>query len=393
MALYKYKGYNKSGKEITGVLEAPDLRTAQLNIRAQQILPFHVEPVREKRRFTFSRRADIGYLFFQIGIMLKCGLPLTRAIDVVTTQSGNRRLTSILKEIKKDITEGTRFSEALGRHSGYFPDVYVNMVRIAEATGGLADLLLNIAGYEEQKKEQESKLKSALTYPMIVGLIGSGIVGFLLIYVVPKMLRIFTSVKIELPLSTRMLIAMGGFFRSYGLLLILLLVIVYLLFRRYYFHKEGFKKRIDSLLIRLELYRKAAIARLTEILAFQLQEGIPLVLALKATKGTIKNSILHSEIDRLTAEVEKGKSLSEAIRRSVIFDDMFKAAIITGESTGELTGFLKKISHYMQKDVERVTRRALSLAEPVMILILGLIVGFIVLSIMLPIFDLNQLVR
>ncbi len=393
MTLYKYKGYNKSGKEITGILEAPDINTAQQSIRAQEILPFLVEPVRERRRLSLSRKPDVGYLFFQIGIMLKCGLPLTRALDVVIGQSGNRRLTGILNEIKKDISEGNRFSEALRKYSGYFPEVYINMVRIAETTGGLADLLLDIANHEEQKKEQEAKLKSALTYPMIVALIGSGIVGFLLIYVVPKMLKIFNSVKIELPLSTRLLIAVGGFFRSYGVLLIILLSIVFLLFRRYYFHRLGFKAKVDQLLIRIELYRKAAIARLTEILAFQLQEGIPMVLALRATKGIIKNTVLHKEIDRLTSEIETGKSLSEALKKSTIFDDMFKAAIITGESTGELTEFLKKISYYMQKDVERVTKRALSLAEPVMILILGLIVGFIVLSIMLPIFDLNQMVR
>lgn len=391
MGLYKYQGYKEDGKVIEGVLEAPDLKTAKSSVKAKQILPKSIELAKGRKRFDFSKKPDIGYLFFQLGMMLKCGLPLTRSLDVVSKQIGNRRLTSVLDEIKKDITEGVRFSNALNKYPKYFPEIYINMVRIAEATGGIADLLMSIAGYEEKKKTRENKVKSDLAYPIAVLLIGSGIVGFLLVYVVPKMVQIFHSVKAKLPLSTKILIALGNFFRDYGVISIILIVLIYFLFKRFY--RKGLKEKLDRFLMRFEPYRKSIIARFTEILAFQLQEGIPVVLALRSSKGIVKNLIFQKEVERISDEIERGKSFSEAIRRSKIFDDMFKAAIITGENTGELTDLLKKISHYMYRDVEKVMDRLSSLAEPAIVMFLGLIVGFIVLSIMLPIFDLDKLVR
>ncbi|RMG67387.1 MAG: type II secretion system F family protein [Nitrospirae bacterium] len=393
MALYKYRGYDKGGKVIDGVIEASDRKEALRSLQLKDILPFEIEPSRKKRTWHFRRGFDRGYLFFQLGVMLRCGLPLTRALEIVIKESSNRSIADVLTEVKDDVTRGVRFSEALSRFPEVFTLVYVNMVRVAEATGGLAELLLSIAEYEDKRREQESKLKSALIYPLVVALVGSGVVGFLLMYVMPKMLRIFSSVKAELPLMTRVLVASGEFLRSYGLILSLLIGVGMVMLYRNYRSGGRLRLAIDRLFLRMSLYRKAIIVRFAELLAFQLKEGIPLVVALQGCKGVVSNQLFSDEIDRISREVEKGRSFSDAIRPSAMFDDMFKATVVTGESTGELKEFLLRVSAFMRKDVEKVTTRVLSLAEPVLIMLLGVVVGFIVLSIMLPLFELNQMVR
>ncbi len=393
MAIYKYKGYDPAGKEVNGVVEAPTRAIAMKSLRDETILPYLLEEMGEKKRRWIFQKKDSGQLFFQIGIMLKSGLPLIKSLDITMRHREQKGLSHVLSDIKKHVSEGRRFSEALARYPQVFPDVYVNMVRIAEATGGLADVLLNIAEYEERKKEREGKIKGALTYPLVVGLIGSAVVGFLLGYVVPKMEKIFQSVKIELPFSTTMLIAIGSFLRSYGLLLSILCGILVIAGVRTYKNSLPLRKRVDGLLIGVEVLRKAVMARISELLAFQLREGIPLVAALNGCRGVVNNLLIKEEMQRLALEVEKGKPLSEGLKDSPVFDEMLMAAVLTGEKTGELAGFLERMSYYYRKDVERIMGRLTSLAEPVFILILGLVVGFIVVSIMTPLFEMNQLVK
>ncbi len=393
MAIYRYKGYDPSGKEVDGVVEAPTRAMAMKSLREETVLPYLIEEVGEKKRRWPLRRKDPGQLFFQVGIMLKSGLPLIKSLDITMRHREQKGLSHVLSDIKKHVSEGKRFSDALGRYPRVFPEVYVNMVRIAEATGGLADVLLNIAEYEERKKEREGKIKSALTYPLVVGMIGSAVVGFLLGYVVPKMEKIFQSVKIDLPVSTSVLIAVGSFLRSYGLLLSILAGVTVVAGVRMYRNSPPLRKRIDSLLIGKEVFRKAVMARITELLAFQLREGIPLVAALNGCRGVVNNLMIREEMQRLALEVEKGRPLSEGLKDSPVFDEMLMAAVLTGEKTGELAGFLERMSYYYRKDVEKIMGRLTSLAEPVFILILGLVVGFIVVSIMTPLFEMNQLVK
>ncbi len=393
MSIFKYKGYDPAGKEVNGVVEAPTKAIAMKSLRDETILPYLIEEMGAKKRRWIFQKKDSGQLFFQIGIMLKSGLPLIKSLDITMRHREQKGLSHILSDIKKHVSEGRRFSEALANYPEVFPDVYVNMVRIAEATGGLADVLLNIAEYEERKKEREGKIKSALTYPLVVGLIGSAVVGFLLGYVVPKMEKIFQSVKIDLPFSTTMLIATGSFLRSYGLILSILCGVLVIAGVRMYRNSVPLRKRVDTLLIGVEVLRKAVMARISELLAFQLREGIPLVAALNGCRGVVNNLLIKEEMQRLALEVEKGKPLSEGLKDSPVFDEMLMAAVLTGEKTGELAGFLERMSYYYRKDVERIMGRLTSLAEPVFILILGLVVGFIVVSIMTPLFEMNQLVK
>ncbi len=397
MPLYSFKGYSSEGKRISSIIEADTRIEALSGIRDHSVIPYSIEEVGEKKKRKFRiwgyRKTKTHQIFFEIGIMLKSGLPLVKALDIIIRHREGTVLSRVISNIRKDVTEGMRFSDAIGKHLEIFLDVHISMIRIAESTGRLADVLLNISEYEEKKKEREAKFKQAISYPAIVAVLSSGVVGFLIGYVVPKMESIFHSLKIELPYTTRVLIAFGSFLGSYGLIFVFILGIVIVLLLRTYTSVMVFRKKIDSILINIRMVRDATTARLLELLAFQLKEGLPLTSALSACKGTIRNQVFKEETDRLIHEIEKGRSFSEGLRDSLIFEDMLTAAVRTGESTGNLSEFLERMSVYYRKSLDNISDRVMVLAEPLLILILGLIVGFVVLSIVTPLFNLNQLIR
>ncbi|MCL0071266.1 type II secretion system F family protein [Thermodesulfovibrionales bacterium] len=399
MATYNYKGYDTKGKEVTGVIESISRAGVVKALKDRKIQPFLIadaDKKREKQPFYANfRKKETGPLFFQLGIMIKSGLPLAKALQIATKEHHQRWLSPILAEIHDDISGGMKLSDSLKKFPNIFSETHVNMIHIAEMTGRLADVLLNIGQYEDKRQKSERKLKNALTYPAVITLIGSGVVGFLLGYVVPKMEGIFETARIEVPLSTLILINTGAFLRDYGLFVVILLSMLSLYIVRLYKSKTktGLRMKIDNVMIKISLLQKAAMSSFLEHFAFQLKEGIPMVLALHSCTGVIKNLILRNEIKAIVGKIEQGISLSGALRDSILFDEMLRSAVITGESSGTLADYLEKMSEYYRKDVDRAMGRLTSLAEPVFILLLGLVVGFIVISIMLPLFEMNRLVR
>jgi type II secretory pathway component PulF len=394
MAIYKYKGYDSQGKRVSSELVSSSKNAAFEALRNKSINPFFIEMAGEKKSNLFIVKFDIGQFFFQLGIMLKSGLPLHKTLGILKKNYRQRSTINILVSIEKDISEGVKFSDSLNdKCSKLISEVYLNMIRIAESTGKLADVLLSIASHYEQKKERENKVVSSLIYPLIVAVIGSCIVGFLIVYVLPNMERVFKSFKMKLPFTTLILLHTGSFLKSYGIFIVIITWISLAFILRMYSKSVVFRETIDSLFLRLHLYKKIQMATFTELLAFQLNEGIPLVNALRGCSGVVKNIIVKQEIQRIAMEVEKGKPLSEGLKDSSIFDEILVAATITGESTGELANFIGRMSIFFKKDVDKVLDRLTSVAEPLFILILGLAVGFIMLSITTPLLKLNQMVK
>ncbi|MBF0542545.1 MAG: type II secretion system F family protein [Nitrospirae bacterium] len=399
MAIYKYKGYDAAGIEVSSELVSQNKNTALKTLKNKSINPYFIEMRGEKNTGFLNLgwllpHFDVGQFFFQLGIMLKSGLPLYTTLGIIMKNYKQRSISNILVLIEKDISEGIKFSDSLSdKCSNIVSEVYLNMIRIAESTGRLADVLLSIASHNEQKKEREGKIISSLTYPFMVAFIGTGIVGFLISYILPKMEKVFISFKMKLPISTVILIQAGSFLKSYGIIIIIITWFLIIFMIKVYNKNIVFRQTIDSLFLRLKLYKKIQVATFTELLAFQLNEGIPLVKALMGCSGVVKNMVFKREIERIAMEVENGKPLSLAIKGSSIFDEMLIAATITGESTGELSNFIERISSFLKKDVDKILDRLTSMAEPLFILILGLAVGFIMLSIMTPLLKLNQMVK
>lgn len=397
MAIFKYKGYDALGKDVSSELVAQNKNAALEALRNLSINPYFVKEIGERKTGLLSffiSRIDVGQFFFQLGIMLKSGLSLHKILGIIMKNYSQRSISNILVSIEKDISEGMKFSDSLSnRCSNIISEVYLNMIRIAESTGRMADVLLSIASHYEQKKAREGKIISSLTYPLMVGFIGTGIVGFLISYVLPKMEKVFISFKMELPVSTIILIYTGYFLKTYGILILIISSCIVVFMLRIYNKNIVFRETIDSSLLRLGIYKKIQVASFTELLAFQLNEGIPLVKALIGSSEVVRNRVVKREIQRIASEVERGRPLSEGLKGSSIFDDMLIAATITGESTGELSNFISRISDFFKRDVDKVLDRLSSLAEPIFILILGLAVGFIMLSIMTPLLKLNQIIK
>ena len=244
-----------------------------------------------------------------------------------------------------------------------------------------------------RKKASIDKIKSAIVYPMTILILGFGVLGFLLSFVVPKMEKIFSSMNKELPLSTKVLISIGNFLRFHGYIVFIVLACIFVVFKVLYSYNKKFRTVIDRFLLGIGFIKDITISKLAHNLSFQLNEGLTLVSSLKATSNTLNNIILKEHLNRISEEVSTGKRFSDSVKKADIFPELFVAAVATGEKSGNLAEFLNRISEFYSKQFEKVTSRFISLIEPVFIVFIGLIVGFIVTSIMGPLFEINTFIK
>ncbi len=402
MPSFRYIAYNNQGVKKSGLIEAEAKQKAVLLLKNKGLYPESLERIEKKEdrflnkiwvryfcRVSQSQRAE---LFFRLATLLESAIPLVEALNIVATQSRGL-LKDVLLDIKDKVNEGMRFSAALETYPRIFYPIYINMIAIAERTGNLSQILFKIAHYEEEKGNLSQRLITTLIYPVFVISLGSGVVSFLLIYVVPKMQKIFASLHKELPSITRLMIKMAIFLHHYFLYLMGLILAFFLLIRLMYAYLRGFRTWIEKAFLSLSIYKKFLIARFTSVLGFQLEAGIPLIEAMMQARLVVKNSIFHKQIETAAGKIKDGTPLDLSFQQIGLFDHMFIASLNTGQKTGKLGEFVKRTAVYYERELDKLLKQLLALSEPISILILGLIVGFIVMSIMVPLFDINQLVR
>ncbi len=403
MPTFKYIAYDTKGRKKEGIIEAPSSDIAVAQLKKSGLYTHTLTGISEKKSTTpLSRllkshkkvsqkaRAD---MFFQLATLIETGIPLTEALDITAEQSPKAEIRDALKDVKDRVSEGMRLSEALSRHGWLFTETYIRMIEIAEKTGKLAEILFKISTREEEKSSFNQKIAPIVLYPAFVLTLGIGIVGFLLVYVVPKMEKIFASFHKKLPLITRMLIATGIFIKKYLLLILIIIALLAVALRLLYLRVASFRRRIDALLLRIGIYRKVVIAQFTSALAFQLEADIKLVDAIKGSAYVVKNTVFIEKAEEIADKINKGVAIDRAFKESGLFDKMFIASLATGTKSGRLPDFIRRISIYYDKKLSALLKSTISLVEPVAILTLGLIVGFIVMSIMVPLFNINQLVK
>ncbi|NOZ83530.1 MAG: type II secretion system F family protein [Epsilonproteobacteria bacterium] len=267
------------------------------------------------------------------------------------------------------------------------------MIEIAEKTGSLYKVLFTIANYEENKGALRYKLLSAVAYPAFILSLGAAVVSFLLIYIVPKMQHIFLSLHKSLPTVTKVIIAVGSFMKNYFLESFVFAVVGIVIFRLVYLRVEGFRNTIEKFLLGISAYRKLRIARFSSVLAFQLKAGIPLVDAVRSSYTVISNHLFCKRMEETAENIEGGMAVDKAFEKAGFFDRMFIASINTGQRSGKLSEFIGRMADYYEKDIDKLLKIVVSAAEPAAILFLGVVVGFIVMSIMVPLFDINQLIK
>jgi general secretion pathway protein F len=332
----------------------------------------------------------------QLSTLVGAGFPLVSAISTLIPQTKSNIFQKTLSQIKDSIEEGSSFASALSLYPETFSQIYINMVRAGESSGTLEIVLERLADITENQQALTNKIKSMLAYPAIMTVIGSGVLFFLLAYIVPKITTIFEDANRVLPAPTRFLISTGDILKSFWWLILILIVAVIFCFRALRKTERGryiTDRFILSLPIAGELVKKLAVARFARTLGSLLENGVTLLSSLEIVKNIVGNVLIAEVVEKAASDVEKGQALGKAIESSNIFPNLSVQMILVGEQSGELETMLNKVADVFENEVESAVIAMTSWLEPVIILIMGVVVAFIVLSIVLPIMEMNRLIK
>ena len=408
MSVYEYVALDKKGRERKGFVDAPGVSVARQQLREEGIYPVEISQAREKKNSVLSGMMELGFLqkvsakevaIFtrQLSTLLGAGIPLVPSFSVLLAQTRNPLLQKMLAEIRADLNEGKSLTAGMENFPRVFPPFYINMVKAGEASGAINLVLERLADFSESQQALLSKIRSALAYPLIMLLVGSLVIFLLMTFVVPKITGIFTDMKQTLPLITVILIAVSNFLKSFWWLICLLIVAGIAAFKYLTAGTENGRRFWDSFRLKAPVWGsvnlKIAIARFSRTLATLLQSGVPLLTAMEIVRNVVNNIIIGETIERAAKEVEEGQSLAAPLAASGLFPPMVTEMIAVGEQSGSLEKMLNRIAVSYETEAQSDIMVMTSLLEPLMILAMGLIVGFIVISILLPIFEMNQLVR
>lgn len=403
MAVFEYDGIDARGRPIHGIVDADGPRAARAKLKKQGLFATTLEEARRaepgagrQEWLGFQNRIRVGELALltrQLATLLGAGLPLVTALGSLAEQIEAQRVRRILSQVREGVNEGKAFYEVLGEHKRSFPEVYRNMVRAGEASGTLPLVLGRLADFLESAQAFRQKVQAALVYPVLMALLGSGILVFLLTSVVPRVTKVFEDLHRALPVPTRILLAISAGLRSYGWLMALVLVLALLGLQRYSRTPEG-RINLHELVLRLPLFgrftRLVAVSRFAKTLGTLTASGVPLLTGLEIARSVMGNAVLVEAVGRARTEVREGRSLRDALRDTRQFPSIVCQMVGVGEESGQLDTMLLKAAEAFEAQVATAVATLTSLLEPLMILGMGVTVGFVVLAILLPIFEMSQ---
>lgn len=396
MPTFYYQALDQAGKRRKGSLESESQAKAFSLLQAQGLTPLKLSKVSQKTAksqlslsWPWRARIRVEEAFYYLGLMLQGGSSLAQGLDLLG-RMGQAQTSRIWLEIRDNVESGLSFSRSLQEHPKIFPHVYIGMIQVAEKTGHLGQILERIAAYEERRQEVQSKLLTALAYPLVILLIGVGAVYFLLASVLPRIAGIFTASDQDLPGHTRILLSLSQWMGEYGFFLIILALLLGLGAARAYAKMDRVRYRVDAQLWKVPVLRDITLARFSGLLAFQLTAGISLVQAMHGALQGVGSTYFRERMRLAAGEVATGHSLDMVLARLHFLPQMYLTALGAGQKAGQLPGFLERLSRILEHRVDNTLRRIIGLLEPVLILILGLVVGFLVLAVMGPIFDLTS---
>ena len=406
MPAFRYEAIDKAGSTSKGVLNADSARAARSELRAQGLLPVTVEAIHqqsaageEKKRAFFAERlstVELALFTRQLASLLEAGLPLEQSLSALLDQSERTFIRDIIASIRSEVMAGAALSDALKQHPHDFADIYCALVASGEQIGHLARVLSRLADYIERRNALVQKVKLAFTYPAIVTVVAFAIVIFLLTYVVPQIVSVFANTKQKLPFLTVMMLAISDFVRVWGWLVGLLLIAAFTLWRVALRNPE-LKLAWHTWLLTAPVYgkfeRSLNTARFASTLAITTGSGVPILQALQTSRETLSNVAMRAQVEEATASVREGVGLARALSAHKHFPPMLIHMIRAGEVTGELPAMLERASNAQEQDLERRALTIAGLLEPVLILAMGGVVLLIVLAVLMPIIEINQLVR
>jgi general secretion pathway protein F len=408
MPVFEYTALDAKGKTTSGIIDAEGALAARQKLRTSGIFPVSIKetheatPKKETRSLSLTKRfsrvkpVEVAMMTRQLATLIGAGFPLVSALDALIPQTKTHGFKRILAQIKDLIVEGNSFAQALSKYPAAFSSLYVNMVRAGETSGTLEIVLDRLADITEKQQALMNRIQTALAYPIFMLIFGTIVLFILLVYIVPSFTSIFADMNQVLPTPTRILIFLGEFFKSYWWGIFVVIGTLWFLFNRAKKTEKGrywVDKTVLSLPLTGSLAGKLAVARFARTLGSLLENGVSMLVALDIVKNIAGNILISEAVETAAIEVGKGQGLGAALSSRGIFPQLSIQMILVGEQSGELETMLTKISDVFENEVESSIMRLTSYLEPVMILVMGMCVLFIVLSICLPIFEMNQLIK
>jgi type IV pilus assembly protein PilC len=398
MATFAYVGRNRSGSVKKGELDAKTRDEAVEQLRRQQVVVTSLEERSAKEGFKISLGSgltdkDLVVFTRQFGTMINAGLPLIQCLEILSTQSENAILRKAVADVKLHVEAGSTFSDALRKHPKIFDDLYVNMVHAGEVGGLLDTIMGRLSKHIEKAMKLKGQIKSAMVYPSAIMGIAVIVISVLMIWVIPvfeKMFKEMSGGKMGLPAPTQLVIDMSNFFQASWYIVLAAIVAGIFAFRKYYATPKG-KLAVDKFLLKVpvfgDLIRKASVAKFTRTLGTLITSGVPLLEALTICAKTSGNKVIEGVLLEARVSISGGKTISEPLAKSETFPKMVTHMIAVGESTGALDNMLGKIADFYEEEVDQAVASLTALLEPMMMVFLGVVIGFIVIAMYLPIFS------
>jgi type IV pilus assembly protein PilC len=402
MPLFRYSARTSSGEVVQGTQEAPTQADLVTMLREQGLIPTNIESgasgggaatsSRAKKQAGKGGRIKLGDLVLfsrQLATMIKAGLPLIEVLNILYDQVEKAKFKVVVRQVERDIQGGAAFCEALEKHPKVFDQFFINMVRVGETAGMLDTILEQVAGYLEKTEKLLRKIKSAMIYPAVVSFVAIGITIFLLVYVVPTFEDIFDGFNVELPLPTRMVLYASEKIRIYWYYVTAFILAVYFGVK-YYAKTSNGRRNVDKLKLKVpvfgDLILKAAVARFSRTLGTLIRAGINILTALEICAKTAGNKIIEQAVMNCRASIQAGETMTKPLEDSGVFPPMVTRMIEVGEKTGAIDTMLEKVADFYEDQVDAAVDGLTSLIEPMLIVFLGVVIGFIVIAMFMPMF-------
>ena len=397
MPVFRYTAIQANGKEVTETMTVQSITELRDKLKSQgNYLITAKEDIEQKsaaETLNFGGKVNskqISIFAKQFGTLLKAGVPVAAGLDILYRQTENKKLREALETVYIEVQKGTQVSTAIKYHPNIFPSLMVNMIESGEATGNLDNIMDRLAIHYEKEAKINSRIKGAMIYPMALSVISVVIVIFLITVILPTFTEMFTGSGVELPLPTRVLMGISDFIRYYWYVVIGVLALISFLVKRF-ISSPGGRYWFDALKLKLPIVKgsmdKIVTARFTRTLGSLLRSGIPLINALELAGGVTGNVVIEGKINIIANEVERGETLGNALKRTPTFGPMVVSMIQIGEESGSLDQMLDKSADFYEQELEDAIDRLLKLMEPLLIVVMAVVIGFIVIAMALPMFD------
>ena len=404
MTVYAYKARNKQGELVSGTLEAEDERGVIGSLDKQGYSVVEIASAKKQdfslsglvSKFKRTERREVIVFTRQLAALLRSGTALSASLNAVCDQTVDRKFKAILEDIRRSVQGGSSFSEALSKHPGVFSELFISMVEVGETGGMLDKVLERLAHLGTQELEMQAKITSALIYPVVLVVVAFIIVNFLIIGVLPKFVTVFLASQANLPLPTQLVMGLSFTLRRLWYVILLALAGGVMAFRAY-IHKEEGRFKFHRWLLKVPLfgplYSKIQVSRFARTVSTLIASGIPLLQALTVVEKTVSNLVIRREIQKIRFAISEGRPLVEQFKASGLFTPMVVQMISTGEKSGQLDQMLNDIALFYDPEIEQTITNLTALLEPFMLLTMGVMVAFIAISVLLPIFNLIKVFR